>query len=1207
MKWTNSQKQAIEKRGKNILVSAAAGSGKTAVLVERIKQLIIKDRIGIDRMLIVTFTNAAAAEMRERIGNAISEELEKTKGKDQFLKEQLNKTGRANISTFHSFCIEILREYFYLIELEPDFKICDDAQRYILQEEALEQLLDREFDEKKEAFIKFVDCYASEKNEEEIKNIILHTFNFIQSTPDPFEWLDRKVQELNLTFEEFKKSAIYSRMLQELDLEVGKAEHLLQKALLFSEKENGPSSYILTLVEDLHKISLFKKALCNDGSNLAEVLKILEFSRLPPQRKDEEDHTLKDSVKKLRSDAKNIIAQLKEDYMNKPIEVYLEELKELQPYAEILFYLVSEFDRIFSLKKRERNLLDFNDLEHFALKVLQSESVSQGYRKKFEYIFVDEYQDSNIVQETLINAIKRENNVFMVGDVKQSIYRFRLADPSIFLSRYEACKIHSADSDIKIDLNQNFRSKTHIIDGTNFVFKNLMNSDTAEIDYDESAYLYKGLQYHSNYDYPVELNLIEYKEPEGEDIDEAIKEMKKIEVEAYVAAQKIKEYAGTLIYDCKKEMERKLSYKDIVILLRTVKGWMNIYYETLLQENIPVYMDAGEGYFETIEVSIFLNLISLIDNKKQDIPLLSVLRSPVGGFSTDEIIKIRLCSKDKFYCAFELYAQKDDDLAEKCRLFLHKLSHWKKKSTYLQLDDFLWRLLQETGYQSYISALPGGKQRQANMNILIEKARQFRNTTMRGLFDFLNFMEQVKKTGSGINTAKVIGENDDVVRIMSIHKSKGLEFPLVIVGGMGKEMNRRTQLFNIAFHKDIGIGMRLVDPELGAYTSTLYQKLIRKQQDAESVAEEMRILYVAFTRAQDRLVLLGTVRDLDRFREKWKIYDQHHIQDASCYLDWLVPVLKKHKSCGNQLNEVLQYEIAEDNDCCDEDASCWIIKKRAKKDLDIVTKEKIQNKEEILKSFSTGFSVDRKRSISVAQQLEWQYDFINASRIPSKLSVTEIRKLTIDKMKYDEVDIPKLTKTPSFIEKADAFSAMEKGTIMHLVMQHIDIYRTGSLEEINYQIEEMKKAELLKKEEADTIKIQKILSFFQSKIGQRMKKSDCVFREVPFNIVKTARSVIKDIDDDEQLMVQGTIDCFFREDEGYILLDYKNDFIPLEMEDGHIDRIIHKYSIQLDLYKEALEIVKGIQIKEVYLYLFEAEKAILVRKQGTDRLELDKR
>ncbi len=1190
MNWTESQLQAIEEREKNILVSAAAGSGKTAVLVERIKQLIIKDRVSIDKMLIVTFTNAAAAEMRERISNAISEELEKSQ--DHFLRDQLNRMNRGNISTFHSFCIEVIREYFYLIDLEPDFKICDDAQKYILQEEALEQLLEKEFENKDDAFMRFADCYATGRDEDEIKNMILYTFNFIQSTPKPFEWLKEKVEELNRTTEAFRESSVYQRMVGEISSEIKKAKHMVQKAWTLSGKPAGPFSYLSTLEEDLQKISHFEDMFYKDERNLKALLEALEFSRLPVQKGDEIDIDLKEGAKKLRNHAKNIVTQLKNNYQKKSIEVYVEELIEVYPYAQKLYDLVEEFEKIFSFKKREKNVMDFNDLEHFALKILGIETVAQGYQNKFEFLFIDEYQDSNIVQETLIDAIKRNNNVFMVGDVKQSIYRFRLADPLIFLNKYEAYKTNSMESNTKIDLNLNYRSKKHIIFGTNYIFKNLMSKNIAEIEYDQDAYLYKGLQYHEDYDYPIELNLIDYKEPEGEDIDETIREMKKVEIEALVAAQKIKKYVGTELFDCKNERKRPMTYKDMVILLRTVKEWMNIYYEILLQEDIPVYMDAGEGYFETIEVSIFLNLIALIDNKKQDIPLLSVLRSPVGGFTTDEIIKIRLYSNNKFYNAFERYAcEAEDVLADKSRLFLEKINKWKKKSTYLQVDDFLWSLLKETGYQAYISALPGGIQRQANLKMLIEKAKQFRNTTMKGLFDFLKFMEQVKRAGSGMNTAKVIGENDDVVRIMSIHKSKGLEFPLVIVGGMGKAFNRRSQLSKVALHKDIGVGMRLVDPDISAYVPTLYQKLINKQQHIEAISEEMRILYVAFTRAQDRLILLGTVSDLDKYKDKWMIYDQHHIQDAACYLDWLIPILKEHKECGCQLNEALQYQIIEED--CYEDASRWLIERKTKKDLNKIAREQSNKKEEIQKSFVKGFPVHKVNHPAVCQ-LDWSYDFKTASRIPSKLSVTEIRNLSVEKMKYDELDIPKRTMQPAFIEDSGSFSAMERGTIMHQVMQHISIKKTQNMEQIMDQIKEMKREELLTKDEAATIKPQKIMSFFQSEIGTRMKKSDCVFREIPFNILKPAKSVIKEIDDEENLLIQGTIDCFFQEGNKYILLDYKNDYIPPEMEGSHVNRIIQKYTIQLDLYKEALEIIKGIEIKEVYLYLFDIERAIKI-------------
>lgn len=642
-----------------------------------------------------------------------------------------------------------------------------------------------------------------------------------------------------------------------------------------------------------------------------------------------------------------------------------------------------------------------------------------------------------------------------------------------------------------------------------------------------------------------------------------------------------------------------MSYKDVVILLRTVKEWMNIYYEILLKENIPTYIDAGEGYFETVEVGIFLNLISLIDNKKQDIPLLSVLRSPIGGFSTDEIIQIRLFSKDtKYHQAFEKYAEMGDSnfLAQKCRTFLDMINYWRIKGGYLPVDEFLWCLLHETGYYTYVSALPGGHQRQANLRVLIDKSKQFKNSTMKGLFDFLKFMEQIKRTGSGINTAKVINENDDVVKIMSIHKSKGLEFPIVIVGGLGKMFNHSNQTSRIAMHKDLGIGMRNVNPNLGVYLTTINQKIIKHQKYKESIAEEMRILYVAFTRAQDRLVLVGTVPNLNKSSEKWLLKDENNMFDANCYLDWICPILFRHQGCKRMIEEKFGCRIL-DVQCMD-DTSRWKIERIDKKDIQYEIVKQNQKRDEISKGFTNGFDIVSENDSSIViGRLDWAYPYKISAKLPSKLSVTEIRKLMNNEIKYEETDIPVLEAKPKFIEEASGFSAMERGTIMHLVMQHIDVKRTSSIEELIEQIKNMIEAEILTKEEAETINIQKIIHFFESSIGKRMKKAERLYREIPFNIIKPARDVIPDIEHvEEELMVQGTIDCYFKEKEKHILLDYKNDYLSLDMiNEKVLQTIIDKYRIQLDLYKEALERIKGIKIDEVYLYLFSIEKAILIK------------
>lgn len=1199
MKWSENQLQAITERKKNILVSAAAGSGKTAVLVERIKQLLIKDGIGIDKMLIVTFTNAAAGEMRERIANAILEELSHCREHkhEKFLRNQLNLIHRANISTFHSFCIEIIRKYFYLINIEPNFKLCDEAQKNILQNEALEELMDIQFEEQEQAFIEFADCFASDRDDSDIKNMILHTFNFIQSMPIPFEWLKEKVEALNIKEEEFLNSDIYKSLKDDTLFQIRKAEKILNKALMLSNNKTGPYHYIPIIENDLIQLEEYKALLLQDNfSSMCQ--QEFSFLRLPSKSDSLIDLNTKEAVKTLRTEAKKVLSEIAETLGAKTIDKHIQDLNHVYPYAVYLQKLVKAFYELYQQKKNEKDLLDFNDLEHFAIKILSEEEVAKEYQQKFCHIFIDEYQDSNLVQETLINKIKREDNLFMVGDVKQSIYRFRLADPSIFINKYDTYKEQIDTHNIKIDLNKNFRSKNQVINGINYIFKHLMKKESCEIEYDQEAFLYKGLEYEEKNDLSSKVILLEH-DAANEELDDNLKDMIKAEVEALSAARQIKQSLGTVIFDSKKGKERPLVYKDIVILLRTVRGWMQIYYETLLKENIPVYMDAGEGYFETVEVGIFLNLISLIDNKKQDIPLLSVLRSPIGNFTTEELVNIRLAYKNiAYHQAFEEYSKDGPDLLlkNKCQHLLKKIETWKEKGTYLPIDEFLWNLLKETGFYTYITALPGGKKRQGNMLILMEKAKQFQNTTMKGLFEFLQFIEQAKKTSNSIHTAKVIGEYDDVVRIMSIHKSKGLEFPFVIVGGLGKMFNKRSYLSKLTFHKDIGIGLKKIDPMLNISSSIINQRIINKKYEKELLSEELRILYVALTRAQDQLVLLGTLSDVRRSILKWQLKDVTFIHDAQCYMDWIMPVLLKHHSCKATIQSYLEEDIIDQSEI-EQDDSTWNISIYNHQDIKQLNIKKSTSEEYIKEIFSQGFNHSSKKYKQYVQdKLEWAYDYSIASNLPVKMTVTEIRRLSENKVRYEESDIPNLITHPSFISDKKLFSALERGTFIHIIMQHIHLKKTNTLEEIKEQIQQMVNQELIRQEEADTVDVNHIFNFFQSDIGIRMKRSKNVNREVSFNLVKKVKEIMPDIDNiREEIMIQGTIDCYFREEDQYILLDYKNDaFYDNFFDEERLSHIIKKYKIQLELYKEALERIKHIPVKEAYLYLFNIGKAIKV-------------
>lgn len=1193
MKWSEKQSLAIEERGKNILVSAAAGSGKTAVLVERIKQLMLKDKMDIDRMLILTFTNAAAGEMRERIYKVLSDELSQgNDGAERFLNKQLDLIYLANISTFHSFCIEVLRKNFYAINLEPNFKICDEAQKSILENEAFNELLEKKFEENHTLFIGLLDRYCNEKSYNGIKDMIMETYTFIQSIPNPLSWLKESIEKMNTDEKDFIESDLFTQYKKGLILELRKIEDVTERAICIANSPQGPYFYAEALKDDLQQVADFKKKLRdNDFESLCN--NKVSWMRLPAKKDDSVTEASKTMVKKLREEVKNTIKNIEKTFASKTIAEYVEDLTHVYPYAKELLHMVEEFHEIFMEKKREKNLLDFNDLEHLTIQLLEDKSIADTYRRKYQYIFVDEYQDSNIVQETIINSIKRSDNLFMVGDVKQSIYRFRLADPGLFIKKYEAYKEDQGLTNLKIDLNQNFRSKDLIINGINYLFSQLMKKDLGDLEYDKDAYLYKGISYDKRYDSPIEVAIIEHNE-KNPTMDEAIKDMMKAEVEALKVGERIEALIDTVIFDTKIGAERKVRYSDIVILLRTVKGWAPIYEEVLGKKNIPIYVDSSESFFETIEIGIILNLIELTNNKKQDIPLLSIMRSPIGEFTTEEIVNIRLFDKNvKFFKALEGYILWGENriLAEKCNDFMLQVERWQKYSTYMRVDDLLWKILQETGFYLYISALPGYGKRQGNILSLLEKAKQFEDTHRGGLVQFLKFIEESKKFGFDINVAKVIDQNENIVKLMSIHKSKGLEFPIVILGGLGKMINKRSaSTSKVIFNREIGIGMRYVEPEINAYTETWIEKVIKKRHEKEMMEEELRILYVAMTRAKDMLICVGTVPDIEKAFVRWQVKDEDFVYEANNYLDFIMPLLVKHKDCGKYFQE-LEEEIVV-MDYKDPENSQWEIHMISSSSIEEKVKQQKSAKEKIKKLFFSGWDVGPSQEIE--DKLNWQYPYKSAYKLPSKMTVTEVRRLLSKEVIFEEMDMPMRTPEPLFVADSHQYTAMEKGIFIHKVMQHIHIHQTDGLEQIKEQMREMIKKEILRQEEADIVDIPSILQFFDSAIGRRMKNSQEVYREIPFNLRKPANQIMNQhaISQDD-IMVQGTIDCYFKEKDGYVLIDYKSDFIST-IKGKTIQDVQEKYAIQLALYKEALEDIKNIKVKEVYLYLFSIGKSIKI-------------
>jgi len=1176
MKWTKEQQEAIEIRDKNILVSAAAGSGKTAVLVERIKQLILRDQIPLDQMLIVTFSNAAASEMREKIASAISRELEESAEakKTSFLREQLNLIHRANISTFHAFSMEVIRRYFYLIDIEPNFKICDEAQKTILQADAMEQLLSSMFESRSQDFIDFLSKFASTKNDNAVKDMIFEVHSFIQSIPDSFAWLREQAEELACSREDFENSSTFREIKGEISRNLALAEGFFSRAGEMLE-DHGVSSLLPKWKLDMDMLEVLRRNFeampFDEFSLLITNMKFQTYSASKDEKEVYEE--IKEAVSSLRDQGKVLIKKISAQYMARPITAYVEDLNRTHPDARYLCFLVEEFDRIYKEKKQKKGLIDFSDIEHYALAVLSKEEAAAEYRNKFECIFIDEYQDSNIVQETLIGKIKRENNLFMVGDVKQSIYKFRLAEPEIFISKYEAFKENKNEYDIKLDLNKNFRSKGRIIAAVNDIFSQVMNKDLSGLEYDEAAALYPGLPYEGELDYPVELHIVDDMQIDDLSLDDEIQEMKKAEMEAYTAAQIILESKGKMIYDGKRGKERPITNKDTVILLRSAKGYAEIYYEALMKEGIPAFVDTSDGYFDTLEVEVFLNLIRVIDNRKQDIPLLSILRSPIFGFTMEELIRIRIFNKElSYYQAFREYAEQGEAvfLKEKCSAALARIDQWKKEAPLMPLEDFLWMLIRETGYYEYIGGIPGGSQRQANLRALVDKAVQFQSSQMKGLFGFINYIEAIKKRNVPMGQVKLLGENDDVVRIMTIHKSKGLEFPMVLVGGLGKRFNKDSNTYQVSLHKDIGLGIRLVDKENSCFKKTIVQTAIDEKKRRESLAEELRILYVAFTRAMDKLVLLGTLKDIDTAMESYSINGSQNFSGARSYLDFLIPAL------GN---------------------TNIIYRQSSRKDISFRKEESDQKKNDVRRLIlggarEYGDREDLKREIQ--RRLGYEYGHREALQLKSKFTVSELSRLTKEQ---GESRRNVVLDTPRFIREKSKFTGAEKGTILHKVMEQLDFHQMGAIwsgnngkdanmAAIRAVVNELVEREILTEEEAGVVSYQKIIGFFDSEIGKRACGSEKLYKEVSFNIMKELSG--------EKIIIQGTIDCYFEEDGSYILLDYKSNYIG-DVEDGsEIERMTESYKVQLELYREALERIRGINVKEAYLYLFHIAQAIRI-------------
>lgn len=1169
---TNEQREAFESRDQNLLLSAAAGSGKTAVLVKRIIALVVEDQIPIDQMLIITFTKAAAGEMRERILNGLTELLKEGQGRQEFIRKQIAMVGNANISTIHSFCMNVIKRNFHKINIDPSFRILDTTEKELLFLEVVDEVLETAYAEKNEDFINLVESYTSNRSDKKLVDIIDKLYSFMLSKAEPFQWLEEKIDYYSISkknYEDHIWIKTFKKLLKD-DLYI--SQNFLIESIKKTEIVGGPLEYKEAIESDLNIVNRLIEIIDEKLSVFIKEIGDMSYERLgriSKDRKSEIDRDLQLQVKDLRDKSKKNLNKIIDKVGYKPLIDQIEDLQKIKPLVSELASLIKKVDKRFKEEKLEKNVVDFSDLEQYALELLKDDDISKKYQNKFAYIFVDEYQDTNTLQEEIVNSIKRENNVFLVGDVKQSIYKFRLAEPELFLEKFKRYSMDQRANNRKINLSRNFRTRVEILDGINFIFKTLMSEKFGEINYNREAYLYKGLDFLPLDNSNIEVNIInsDKKQLETESIDDEILDLKTSETEAMGIIQRIKKLIGEKTYDKKIGEFREIKYSDIVVLMRATSGWGAIFEEKFIKEGIPLYYEGGTGYLESLEIEMFLNILKIIDNKRNDVPLLSVLRSSFGGFSIDEIISIRLEFSAKAYYDSLLLASKEDTvLGRKSKNFIDKIGYWYETSRYLSIDTFIEKLLRESNFLNYSSALPGGNLRRGNLKLLIQKAKIFSNSSASGLFYFIKYVEKMGKISADFDTANVISENENVVRLMSIHKSKGLEFPVVIIARGNRQMRSMSYRSDFSFHKDLGIGADYINHKARVKSKSIVKFSIDKKIHQENLAEEMRILYVAMTRSIDRLIIFGTYpRGFEKAINEWTFKSSSdYLQKSKSYIDWIMKIISNNKE-GKKIYDFIDKPFIYDNHDLFRINIIDLNEIQAASEYE--SQKKIELKDLLKKS-------NIQKDSDVSDFFNNQYSKIKIKQ-PLKLSVTDFKATggNVEDFKLFN-NIPQMQKEPSFVTEKSGLSPFDIGNAYHFIMEKLNLSNVSKSGIIN-QIDELYEKKYINKEQKEVLEVESILAFYDSNIGKRLINAKKVKREVAFTFKY-----------EEDLLIQGIIDLYFEEEDGLVIVDYKTDKINPSNE----ALLILEHKEQVNLYAQALEKIMDQKVKEKYLYFFKNEK-----------------
>lgn len=1182
VKWTKEQEKVINLRNRSLLVSAAAGSGKTAVLVQRIISMVTDetDPLDIDRLLVVTFTNAAAAEMRERVGAAIENALEQDPY-NQHLQRQLTLVHNAQITTIDSFCIRILRDHFHKIDLEPGFRIADEGELKLLREDVCEAVLEDFYQKADPEFLRFADSYSGAKNDLQIKEMILKLYNYAESYPWPKEWLETCVQQYEAANEaELEEKSWIRDFLSYLNVRVEDLITAQEKLLELTQEPDGPYMYEASIAGDLRQLENLRK--CEHFSQWQAAISAIDFKNIGRSGKYEGSVAKKDAVMSGRKRMKDQIDKWKKTIFATMLEVQLERLTQTSKMVRMLVTLTQAFSDRFQEEKQKKNMLDFSDVEHNALRVLVDSETKEltetalEYQQQYREVMIDEYQDSNYVQETLLTAVsgvKNGNeNLFMVGDVKQSIYRFRLARPELFMDKYHRFSTEES-SQQRIDLHRNFRSRREVVEAVNDIFYPLMEKDLGNVAYDAEAALYAGAVYpdYENADCCKPELLLVPSQESG---------MERREQEAAAVAGRIRELVET-------QEIPGITYKDIVLLLRSMSGWAETYQKVFEQEEIPLIVASKTGYFSATEVQTVLSLLRVLDNPYQDIPLAAVMKSYFGKFSSEELAQIR-----SEYPGMPFYQCVEQMLpvSEKIIAFQEMLQKFRQRIPYTPIHRLLQEILDETGYRNYVAALPAGEQRRANLDMLMEKAVAYEQTSYHGLFHFIRYIDRLMKYDVDYGEAEIVSEQENAVRLMSIHKSKGLEFPVVFVCGMGKQFNEQDLNSNMIFHPEFGIGLKWFDCEKRTKANTLIHQIFAMEAKKENLGEELRVLYVALTRAKEKLILAGTCKlpeegQYSGFSREEKVPFSTRY-DAKSYWDWVIPVLGME-------NPDYRYVIWDEARMQQEE-------QRKLQDTALEHRtllEALQN-------------VSETELAQLKETFSWEYAWKEEGAHKQKVSVSELKHRAMEERSEsaeqtlntaqplfpDEIATPYV---PRFVQEVKENAGALYGTMVHRFLECLDFAGLPDFADekqglyfVKQQIDALCALGRMQEADAKRLNWKQLLGFLQSDTAKRMRaaaEQGALEREKPFVMSVPANLVWEDSRPEEDVLIQGIIDVFWEEADGIVLLDYKTDHVDNAQE------LVRRYKKQLELYADALSRFSDEKpVKEILIYSFALAETILL-------------